>query len=290
MIEAQRHFRNAIAADPGFALAYVGLADTLLMNQPNADEAWVVLSRALELDPNLAEAHASLGFHEMFYGWKWDDAEVSFKRSLELNPNYATAHHWYATLLAIKGETEAAKAEMRKALEINPISHNFLADLGQIYYFSGEYEEAERYCREALAIYPNFTFAHEYLHYIYLKTGRYEESVKEMAEADAINTGFAHDPSKTADPLPKSAAVLHESGIQGYYEYRCPGISTTPSAFYLYAIKHALAGENQQALDYLERSVNARMFLSAFTKANPIFDGLRLEPRYQDLLRKMGLA
>ena len=149
MVEGQRLFRNAVEADPKFALAYVGLADTLLMSQPSKSEAVAVISRALELDPDLGEAHASRGFYLMFYDWNWSEAEAEFQRAIELNPNYPTSHHWYATLLAIKGDLTAAKSQLHTSLELNPTSHNFLADLGQLHYFSGEYDAAERYCLES---------------------------------------------------------------------------------------------------------------------------------------------
>ena len=290
IIEAQRLFRNAVAADPGFALAYVGLADALLMNQPNAAEASVVIEKALELDPNLAEAHASRGFYLMFLQWRWQDAEASFKRSLKLNPNYPTAHHWYATLLAIKGETETAKAELRQALELNPLSYNFLADLGQLHYFSGEYAEAEKYCLEALEMEPNFTFAHEYLHYIYLKTGQHEKAVVEIAKADAINGAYAHDDSNAADRVATYTEIFRKSGMNEILEYRCPETPLAPETFYLLATKYAFTGDSEKALDYLEKSTDARMFLSAFIKADPAFESLRSEPRYQQILLKMGLG
>jgi DNA-binding winged helix-turn-helix (wHTH) protein/tetratricopeptide (TPR) repeat protein len=290
MTEAQRLFRNAIAADPGFSLAYVGLADTLLTQQPSQHEASVLISKALELDPNLAEAHASRGFYFMFLEWRWVDAEAAFKRSLELNPNYATAHHWYATLLAIKGDTEAAKSEMHRALELNPISHNFLADLGQLYYFSGEYTTAEKYCLKALEIYPDFTFGHEYLHYIYLKTGEFEKAVSEIERADAINRAFGRDASARSEGPTEWEIAFRESGINSYLEHRYPGMPYQPHAYYLYAKKHAFLGENEKALEYLEKSIDGRQFLAAFLKADPVFEALHSEPRYQKMLQKMRLV
>ncbi len=273
MVEAQRMFRNAIAADPKFALAYVGLADTLLMHQPSSDEAAAMIRMALELDPNLAEAHASDGFFKMFFEWRWADAETAFRRSLDLNPNYATADHWYATLLAIKGDTESAKGEMRKALELNPFSYNFLADLGQLHYFSGEYAEAEKYCLKAIEIYPDFAFGHEYLHYIYIKTGQYEKAVVEIAKADEINGRYAHGSSNTGyDPLGQYEKAFRTSGLNGYLEHRFPDEATAPESFYFYALKHAIIGDSEKALDYLEKSTDARMFLSAFLKAEPVFE------------------
>jgi TolB-like protein/Flp pilus assembly protein TadD len=289
-IEAQRLFRNAIAADPGFALAYVGLADSLVTSQHQVAEARIMIAKALDLDPNLGEAYATLGFYQMFYEWQWQNAEVSFKRSLELNPNYATAHHWYATLLAIKGDTAAAKSEMHRALELNPTSHNFLADLGQLHYFSGEYAEAENYCLKALEIEPDFSFAHEYLHYIYLRTGRYEEAVIEIGKAASINEKYPNESQKVDEPMGRYGAAFLESGVNGFLEYRFPGTTTSPESFYFYAMKHAIIGDNDKALDYLEKSTDSRMFLSAFLKAEPIFERLRSEPRYQQILRKMGLG
>jgi DNA-binding winged helix-turn-helix (wHTH) protein/TolB-like protein/Flp pilus assembly protein TadD len=289
-IEAQRLFRNAIAADPGFALAYVGLADSLMMSQPQVAEAPVMIAKALDLDPNLGEAYAARGFYQMFFEWEWQKSEESFKRSLELKPNYATAHHWYATLLAIKGETAAARDEMHRALDLNPLSHNFLADLGQLHYFSGEYAEAESHCLKALEIDPDFSFAHEYLHNIYLKTGEYEKAVVEIAKADAINGTFTRDVQKVDEPMGRFRAAFLESGIKGYLDYRFPGTTTSPENFYLYAMKHAMTGEREKALDYLEKSTDAHMFLSAFLKAEPVFEQLRSEPRYQKILRKMGLS
>ena len=291
MVEAQRLFRNAIEADPKFALAHVGLADTLLTNQPYASEARFAITSALELDPELAEAHASQGFYLMFYDWNWSEAEAAFRRSIDLNPNYPTAHHWYATLLSIKGDIESAKAEMRKALELNPTSHNFLADLGQLHYFSNEFVEAEKICLRALELYPDFMFAHEYLYAIYLKTGQFEKAIAEIAKADAINTGFATAGSpKGEDPLGKYSEGFRRSGIKGYLDIRHPGAPTGPETFYLYAKKYALIGENEKALDCLERSTGARMFLSAFLKADPVFEGLRSEARFQKMLKGMGLS
>lgn len=290
MTEAGRMFRNAIAADPGFALAYVGLADTRSTDQTSRGESAALIAKALELDPNLAEAHASRGFYLMFLEWRWDEAEASFNRSIELNPNYAAAHHWYATLLAIKGNTEGAKAEMHRALELNPTSYNFLADLGQLYYFSGDYPTAKEYCLKALAIYPDFAFAHEYLHYIYLKTGEFENAVVELRKADEINGAFVHGGPTASERVIRAGTVFEENGIDDYLEALYPGRASDPPSYYFYAKKHAFLGEHEKALEYLEMSTNTRQFLAAFLKADPLFENLRPDPRYQKILQKMGLV
>lgn len=293
MIEAGRLFRNAIAADPNFALAHVGLADTIALNRQELPQTEAAIARALELDPDLAEPHATRGFLLMFYERDWVAAEAAFKRSLELKPNYATAHHWYATLLAIQGKTREAKLEMYRALEIDPLSHNFIADLGQIHYFAGEYAEAERQCLRALELYPDFAFAHQYLYYIYLKTGDNDRAIEEIIKAERIIASLNFAPAKHEEALrnmeEKTRKAYQDGGIDGYLGRDLGAASHDPENFYFYAIKHTLRGENEKALDYLERSTDLKIFLSAFVKADPVFERLHAEPRYQAILRRMDL-
>jgi DNA-binding winged helix-turn-helix (wHTH) protein/TolB-like protein/Tfp pilus assembly protein PilF len=292
MVEAERLFRNAIDRDPNFALAYVGLADTLLMRS-DIMETNLAIAKALELDPNLAEARASRGFHQTFHYWNWQAAEESFKKSIELNPNYATAHHWFAQLLTIEGRHEEAKAEMRRALEINPLSHNFLADLGQIYYFNREYREAENYCRKALEIYPDFVFAHQYLADIYLQTGEFDKAFDEIIKADAaLGTFNSESDGVSAERLlsyEKNKEIFQKSGIGIYIKSRFDHYPQEAHAYPVFAKNYAFIGEKEKALDYLEKSFQGRGFLTAFIKADPVFDRLRDEPRYREILRKMNL-
>jgi TolB-like protein/DNA-binding winged helix-turn-helix (wHTH) protein/Tfp pilus assembly protein PilF len=289
-IDAQRLFRNAIERDPNFALAYVGLADSLALVE--ATETNNAIQNALELDPNLAEAHATLGFVKMFHKWQWNEAEESFKKSIELNPNYATAHHWYAELLAIEGRNDEAKAEMRRALEINPLSHNFLADLGQIYYFNREYKEAEEYCRKALEIYPEFAFAHQYLEAVYLKTGEYEKSVEARLAArktfETIQNELAERAKEREANYHHERTIYLTGGIKKFIENSIDATQNSNN-HYISAKQYAFLGEKEKALDFLEKANQGGGFLAAFIKADPIFDNLRDEPRYQEILRKINL-
>ena len=293
MIEAERLFRNAVAEDPNFALAYVGLADTMALSSARHQEILDAIQRALELDPNLGEAYASLGFNEMFFKWEWRLAEEAFQKSISLNANYGTAHHWYAQLLAAQGRHEEAKAEMRRALEINPLSHNYLADLGQIHYFKGEYAEAELYCRKALEIYPDFTFARFYLYQIFLKTGDHERAVNEIlsGERAALTTSNASAvrQNEIDHSIEEQRNAFREGGIRKFVERRTPATQDANTC-YLLAQNYAFLGEKEKALGCLERSYSARTFLVTYIKAEPAFDNLRSEPRYQAILRGMGLA
>jgi DNA-binding winged helix-turn-helix (wHTH) protein/tetratricopeptide (TPR) repeat protein len=293
MLEAQRLFRNAIEKDPKFALAYVGLAETMA-TIPNAAEAIDAVEKALELDPDLAPAHATRGFIQMFSEWKWREAESSFRKSIELNPGYATAHHWYATLLEIEGHNDEAKAEFRKALEIDPLSHNLLADLGQAYYFAHEYDKAKEYCRRALAIYPDFIFAHQYLCDIYLQTREYDGAADELLQADRSNSHFLNQSSQEKQNMETYVASYEElykkQGIKGFLTHRL-GLGRPESAgvYYAQARIQAFIGEKEKALEDLEQAFRERAFLLAFVKADPIFDGLRAEARYQGVIKNMGL-
>jgi tetratricopeptide (TPR) repeat protein len=290
MAEAERLFRNAIEKDPNFTLAYVGLADRIVMNA-DAGEAFTLVTKARELDPNLAEVYATNGFLHTFHDGDWQYAEANFKKSIELNPGYATAHHWYATLLAIQGRTDEAKSEMRRALEINPLSYNFLADLGQLHYFAREYDKAEEYCQKALEIYPDFQFAHEHLYQIYLLTGEYDKAVDEDFEIYKSQAMFAsqtdkHKESRLKD-FAKRRAIYQQGGIREYLESRSR--SSNPNASYSNAMIYTFLGDKEKALDNLEKAFESRAFLLVFVKADPLFDSLRSEPRYQEILRKMNL-
>lgn len=299
MVEAERLFRNAIEKDPKFALAYVGLADTLGMQVP-AHEAISAASKALELDPSLAEAHATLGFLNMFHNWEWNKAEDSLKKAIELNPGYATAHHWYATLLEIEGRNDQAKAEMRRALEINPLSYNFLADLGQTYYFNHEYDQAKQYCRQALEIYPDFIFAHKYLSDVYLQTGEYDRAFEEHLAWLKTERGVADYAGEMKESnerwLTFQRDLYKKRGMAGYLDIRAGCITPqvapadmNANTFYGRAGICSFLGEKERALDSLEQAYHNKAFLLVFVKADPIFDNLRAEPRYQAILKNMGL-
>jgi len=294
--ESQRLFRNAIEKDPGFALAYVGLADSLIFSDDRI-EVSEALEKALALDPNLAEGYATQGFNLTIHYWQWKEAEGSFRKSIELNSGYATAHHWYAILLGIEGRNAEAKAEMQRALEIDPLSYNFLADLGQIYFFNHEYDKAREYCNKALAIYPNFSYAHGYLYNIYLQTGNFEAAIDEKWKQQFLE--IKDDQPANAEAA-MSASIAEEKeklrrfGMNKLVEQVIARAKKDlayrdRSAAYGWALQLAFVGEKEKALDNLERAFENRAFMMAWVKADPAFDSLRSEPRYQAIISKMGL-
>lgn len=297
--DAKRLFRDAIAVDPNFALAYVGLADSLVMNDSATPELNSLIAKAIELDPNLGEPYATLGFSQTVHKWDWRAAEQSFKKSIELKPGYVTAHHWYAILLGIEGRTAEAKSEMQKALIINPGSYNLLADLGQLYYFDRDYAKAEEYCKRALDIYPDFSFAHGYLEQIYWMTGKHELAIDEMVASRVTNERVANagsGESLAPDYTTEYYRRPYESGgVKGLVDFliasaeKQPAAIDNPNTSYRHAILHMLAGEKEKALANLNDALERRAFFMVWVKADPVFDGLRSEPRYQEMLRKMEL-
>ncbi len=293
MIEAERQFRNAIEKDPNFALAYVGLADRLATDSNMKAEAFRVIEKAIELDPNLAEAHATLGFLKMFHEWNWQESEAEFKRSIALNPGYPTAHHWYATLLEIEGRNAEAKAEFERALEINPLSYNFLADLGQAYYFNHEYDKAQEYCQKSLEIYPDFIFAHEYLLDIYLQNGETSMVVEEQLKVVKIGANFANQSAGESQRIEKKLAAQREKyktgGLHIFLADQITANVKDANGNYGNAKIYALLGEKEKAVDNLEKAFEGKAFVMPFVKADPVFDNLRDEPRFQEILRKMNL-
>lgn len=252
--KAAEFFEQAVALDPDFALAYVGLADSYGMLKIPAPEAEAAARKALELDSALAEAHASLGLILMFHQWDWAGAERELSRAIERNPNYATAHHWYGVYLSLRGRLDEAKAAMRRALEIDPTSLIINADLGQLYYFAREYDEAEAQCKKVVEMDPNFLMAHLYLGPIYVRQGKRGEARQAFATA-----------LRLAGPSPRGNPID-------------------------LAVQYAEAGNRERAIAALERAWERHMFHLPYLNVDPIYDNLRSDPRFVDLLRRMGLT
>lgn len=292
--EAETYFRRAIEKDPKFALAYVGLADELLIT--GEKDADFYLTKALEIEPNLAEAYASRGFLNTFNRWNWEQAESDFKRSIELNPVYGRAYQWYATLLMIRGRHPEAIAKLQRAIEIEPQSFNFYSDLGEAYYFARDYETAEKFCRKALEINPEFVFAHQNLTKIYLEKGEYEK----WARASQLTWFYVRPPeaqtTETKKGFENTASeiikIYQKSGIQAVWRTQMEDskpVENTPNYFTDWAYLHNRVGDKESALDNLEKAVERREFLTPFINVEPYYDELRTEPRFQEILRKMNL-
>jgi DNA-binding winged helix-turn-helix (wHTH) protein/TolB-like protein/Tfp pilus assembly protein PilF len=282
--KSRDYYRQAIAADPAYALAYAGLADTHIFLPAESGEVERHARRALELDDRLAEAHASLGFVQMFHRWNWDEAGKRLRRAVELNSSYPTARQWYAIYLACQGRHSESVAQMEEAVKLDPLSPELQADLGQMYFFAGDDARAVAACERALELNSRHSWARLYLFYIHAKAGRQEEAASAYLQfLTAVRPGSQYD----------DVLMGHRSGgLRGLLERDIDyfaRVSKNPESFNRIAENYAILGDRERALYWLERSVEARNFFMPFIKVNPLFSELRGDPRYETLVRRVGL-
>jgi eukaryotic-like serine/threonine-protein kinase len=287
-------YQEAIGADPSYAQAWAGLADSysILGNtnaMPPADaypKARAAAERGLQLDPGLAELHASLGYVHRFFDWDWRAAERRLLRALTLNPGYATARRWYAQFLSGMGRHEEAIAEGERALELDPLSLIIHAAVGDIFYYAREYERSLVYYGKCLEMDPNFGPGNTDIARSLDQLGRSGEALDHFIRGTA-------DASGNAPPSAGLAILLHRTGqaveatemIERLVEESAQRfVSPWGLASYF-----AIAGEPAAALDWLERAYAEKDGTLVWLNVHPRLDSLRHEPRFRDLLRRMQL-
>ncbi len=293
--KAIEHFQKAIDKDANYAVAYAGAADAHILlgspmygvlaprqTYPKAKEA---ARKALEIDDALAEAHTSLAQAARNYDWDWITAEKEFKRAIELNPNYATAHQWYAVYLATLGRHEEAIPEIQRALQIDPLSLAINADAGRILNYARQYDKAVEQLRKTLELEPNFFQAHRLLGLAYQQKGMFAEAIAELQMAVhsegsppvVADLGNALAVAGKRDEAQKVLRELAELSKQRYV------------SAYDVAIIFAGLGENEKVLQWLEKAFEERATGLVHLNVESRLDGLRSDPRFQDLLRRIGL-
>jgi len=291
------YFNQAIEIEPGYALAYAGLADcyatqgagdALALPPKEAfSKAKASAMKALAIDDTLAEAHISLGLVKLNYEWDWLGAEREFKRAIELNSNYAAAYHWYSHYLIVMERTEESFVISKRALEIDPLDLEINAHLAWHYYFARQYDQAIEQCLNTLEMNPNFHEAHWFLGWAYEEKLMYEEAVTEFQKAVALSggsvqmiaeLGHAYAVSGKKDDAQKALDELKELSKRRY---------VTP---YTIALIYVGLGEKDQALEWLESAYEDRDVWLIYLKVEPKFDSLRSEPLFTDLMRRVGLV
>ena len=280
--KAIEHFKQAIALDANYALAFAGLADayTLLANAGGPaheimPEARASALKAVSLDDNLAEAHAALGNTIIYYGYDFAEAEREHKRAIELNPNYATARHWYSELLMGLGRHEEAIAEIRRALEIDPLSLLLNRQYGASLLFARQYDSAIEQMKKTVELDANFAVGHSTLSVAYRMKGDYAESVEELARFQELIGGA------------ETAALMRESFARGGWQgfLRAMTAEGRPANLtpYNVATFHAALGEKDKAFVELNRAYQNREGILGLLKVDPRFDSLHDDPRFEDL-------
>jgi len=290
---AIKYFEEAIGRDPGYALAYAGLADCYSIlgyyafRRPVAvyPRAKELAEKALSLNESIAEPHASLGEVLMQYFFDWKKAGSELDRALELNPSYATAHFWRATHHMALGRTDDSLTQVRKAVELDPLSMIILTDAARNLYLARRYDEAINQYQRSLDVDPNFPIAHKGLAEVYAQIGKYDEAVSEIERAIALSgrsifilddLGYIYARAGKREDARK---VLEDLDKLANDEY-------VPS--YGRAVICAALGNKEDAMNWLEKAYDERNFL-VYLKVDPAFDTLRKEERFLSLLDKMGL-
>jgi serine/threonine-protein kinase len=290
---AIEQFQQATDKDPNYALAYVGLADCYLVLEQYAGtptsetlpKARAAVLRALQIDDSLAEAHASLA-QAYKQSWQFEEAGKEFKRAIELNPNYPTAHHWYSQYLVTMGRLDEAVTEIKRAQHLDPLSPVINAAAASTYRQKGDLDAAMEQCKGISELDPTFRFAHACLGGVHQKQGRYGEAIGEFRKAVEASGRASENLSALGHCYAisgrRSEAMATLKELEGKYAKR------ESAAFNLAAV-YAGLGEKDQAFAWLEKDFQSRsgtLFQITFL---PTFDTLRSDPRYADLLRRMGL-
>jgi tetratricopeptide (TPR) repeat protein len=286
-------FMQAIVRDPGYAQAYVGLADcyNLLREYsvmpPNEayPRALAAARKAVELDENSAEAHNSLAFVTFYWTWDAAVAEHEFKRAIELNPNYVAAHHWYATfLMAIRRYPEAV-TEIEKARKLDPSSTPIMADKGLILYEASQAEQGLALLKQIEATEPAFLSPHLYLSNIYFAGKDYPNYFSELTKVGQLR----HD-RETLAILKAGENGFAAGGDRGMWE----SMLVVQKKFYLQGMlpayplaqTYSQLGEKQEALKYLREAYDKRDAAIVLMRSDNSFDGLRDDPSFNDLLAR----
>lgn len=291
LTKALKYFQEAIQAEPSYAAAYAGLADTyILMGNylilPRAEagrEAKEAALKALKLDETLAMAYVSLGAIRGDYEFDFLGAGMEFSRAIELDPNYPTAHHWYGVHLLLQGATEEGIAEIKQALELDPLSLRINTDLGRGFYFAHHYDEAIEQYRKTLELEPNFSPAIGLLGLAYAQKGLYDEAIAEL-QRGIVNSG--------GGPSTWLAYTYGLAGKETEAQKILEELNRRRNVFGAgtLAIVHTGLKERERALTLLEEAYRERSGWLTLLKVDPIWDPLRSDPRFQDLLRRMNFT
>jgi TolB-like protein/DNA-binding winged helix-turn-helix (wHTH) protein/lipoprotein NlpI len=291
--QAADYFQQAIEKDANFGRAYAGLADTFTLEStwyvgPQRElmpKARAAALRALQLDDSLAEAHASLALIKENYDYDWPGAENEFRRAIQLDPQYATAHQWYAEFLSWQGRFDEAIAESERARQLDPLSLISAADHATILYYSRKYDSAVKQSQSVFELDPNFGHARNAMIPSYLQLGRYDRAV------DLINYWQARDQGpwmwawkaavygRSGHPEEARRALAKLEQVSGSRADRTPVL----------LVAYAGTGQKERVIELLQKAYSEHSNAVVQIKVDPMYDPIRNDPRFEDLLRRLGL-
>ena len=295
MAKALDCFRKAVQRDPLCALAYAGMADCYsllafyggLPPRGTFTKAKAAARKAVKLNPALAETHTALAYALMHHDWDFTGSEAEFRKALEINSSFVPAHLWYGIFLSVLGRNDEAIAEARKAKELEPLSASVNAVTGMIFYFARQYAPAAKMFREALEMEPDFVLAHEGLGQLYIRQRAYKKAIKHLEEA-LRRTRYGG--SMMAATAFARARAGDSAGAQALLKRITKRLSRGEASPVSPAIVHVGLNQRDEAFRWLQRACQQRSGKLIYLKANPIFDELRTDKRFEPLLHKIGLG
>jgi TolB-like protein/DNA-binding winged helix-turn-helix (wHTH) protein/Flp pilus assembly protein TadD len=289
------YFEQATRIDPNYAAAYAGLAESYIVLNGHRflpptqafPKVHAAALKALELDERLAEAHTSLGSYQWEYEWDKSGAEKEFRRAIELNPSYATAHAWYAEELAALGRGDQALAEIKRAREVDPLSLPISVVAGWILYVERDNNQAIDQFQRTLEMDSNFAIAHLYLGRAYVQKGNLEQAIVEAQTATRLSgshpfymawLGYAY---ARAGNRNEALRILRQLKVISGKKYVA---SHDVAAIYVGL------GEKSKAIAWLNKGYDEHSYTVLQLGVEPEFDSLRSDPRFQDLVQRVGLS
>lgn len=291
-LTAIRYFEDAIAKDPNYALAYAGLAEGLIGlsvfgSMPPAElfpKAEAAALTALKLDDTIAESHVALAHFKNQFDRDWTGAERAYQRALELNPGYADARRLYAILLMEGGRNDEGFAQMNRALEIDPTSVIYNATLGVFYYWSRQNDRAHAQLKKTIDMEPAHWMAHYWLAHVLVATGDHERALTEARQARELSgdvgtiwligyvSAAAGRPAKAKEVIDELLALSMDRYIPAH------DLAQIYAGF----------GDKDQVIRWLNKADAERSRGMDFLKVNPVFDSVRSDPRFQEIIKRMG--
>jgi len=292
-LKGLEYFQQAIGKDPNFALAHAGLAGSynalggFNVRPPKEvyPKARSAALTALNLDPLLTQAHTELATVNLTFDWDWAGAEREFKRAIELNPSDSDAHYYYSYYSAFLGQFDNAIAEMRKAQELDPVSLVKLAGLAQVLLIARRYDEGLEQCRKALEMDPDLGFAHWLLGLAYMYKGSYEPAILALQKSIPLSGDSPDEAASLAQAYALSGRRTEARKILEVWKEQAKSKYVSPGTI---AVLCFLLGDKDQAFVLLEKAYAERDNMVVLLKVEPMFDPLRSDPRFTNLLRRVG--
>jgi len=289
------YFELAIARDSKFGLAYAGLADSYNLmasysTKPLATpflRAKATALKALSLDDKLAEAHAALAAVKLWREFDWEGAERGFRKAIEMNPSYPSAHLWLALYLAAMERMDEGLSEIRLAVELDPLSRVTNLNLSRILHFARRFDDAIKQCRKTIEMYPDYLIAHRRLGMSYGEKGMFDEAEAEFKKALAISENESETMSARAYVYAGAGRTEDARKVLDRLTELAKKNYVSP---YSFARIHIGLDQIEEAFECLEKTHQERHGILTYLKVEPIFDRLRSDSRYGELLRKMGLS